>query len=437
MSDKEDPRVREARKAARIVAARHDVTYQQALDHVARDAGAAHWSGFVADATLHVTPSAYRTVTLSVDGTPAEVDPVIPLQRMVEKADRVARSVRGLLDGAERLVMEAEELLRLGKSPSSAASHAELLTTQARQLAGPLDDLAKDVLSLYDGHPRPQDRTAEARVAGRQHADIHQRASILDERIRTIRSRTHDLPPSEGAVDYYHRMRFGRSEHGHPDVFAMAKEENSPDSMSAALILAQYADLMRNLPSRMDREHGHLLAQWGRWTGYAIHNMPEIASGAFDTLPRDKSRLAFECSCFVKDAHTSPVPAYWHPDHPEFDRWKNGGDAWKRLCDLIATKAGLAPAYGVPVEIVDISDGMQPFPKPPTAFMGMHGAASVSDYADRVRYWAEWLSRGRRIVVRRWEPEETTPIASADEPYGESVGRGRPETEKMTTIPGS
>ena len=429
MSHKEDLRVREARKAARIVAAERGIPYQHALDRVAQDAGAPHWSGFMADVTLSVSLTTYQTSPISFDGMPADVDPVIPYERMARSADAVARGARGLLTDAENLVKEGEGLRALGQSPSTALSHAGLLIEQVEQLAQPLDDLVKDVLSLYDGHPRRDDQVINARAPRQHYRDIQERIAILRRRIDAVRAGGSAQAAAENAVDYYHRMRFGRTWHGHmgdTDIFEMAQEADSSDSLAASYIFYCLTILLRNLPSRMNREESKVLADWARWTGYALHNVPQAASGAYDHYDKHDSLLARMCVHFVKDAQTGVIPAYWHPDHPEYGRWMNNGELWVRLCDYVAKRAGVPPAYGVPVETVDVSGDMQPFPELPQPRLGLFKASVVSDYARRVRNWAEWTSRGRRILVQRWNPEMPEPMADADVPYGERMDRHSP-----------
>ncbi len=425
MSQKEDLRVREGRKAARIVAAERGITYQQALDRVAQDAGAPHWSGFLTDASLNVSLAAYRSGTLVLEGGPATGDPTVPFQRMAQRADRVAQSARRLLDSADRLISEAEGLSAEGHSPSNALSHAALLIDQVQELAQPLDDLVKDVLSLYDGRMHA-DRAIGGTV--RQHyRDIQERTTMLRRRLETARAGMSDAMLPEHAVDHYLRMRFGRTENGRVDILSIAREENAPVSARAARILYKYVIMLRNLPSRMDREDGKVLADFIRWTGNALHNLPEISSGVLDA---NGGWLFEQCRDFVSMARTHCVPDYWHPDHPKSNRAMNGGRLWAELCQVIAEEADMEPAYGVPTETFDVSDGLQPFPDLPRPVFGMHGAGAVADYASRVREWAEWHARGRRIVVRRWQPDTPATISMGDEPYGESVDRSAPEREE-------
>jgi len=429
MSHKEDLRVREARKAARIVAAERGIPYQQALDKIAQDAGAAHWTGFMADTSLSISLATYQTGPLKFGDAPADVEPVIPYERMARSADAVARAARRLIDDAENLIREGEGLMSLDHSPSAALSHASLLIEQVRHLAEPLDDLVKDVLSLYDGQPRRSDQIINARTPRQHYRDIQERIGVLKRRVDAVRSDASKQTPAENAVDYYHRMRFGRTWHGRmgdTDIYALAREDGSPDSLAASYIFYCLTILLRNLPSRMDREQGKVMADWARWTGYALHNMPQVASGAYDHYPSDDSVLVRECIHFVKDAQRSPIPAYWHPQHPEYGRWKNHGELWVRLCDYVARRAGLPPAYGVPMETPDISQDMQPFPDPPKARFGLVRAGDAHDYAERVRQWADWTSRGRRIIVQRWNPDAPEPIASAEAPYGEKADRREP-----------
>lgn len=422
MSHKEDLRVREARKAARIVAAERDISYQQALDRIAQDAGAPHWSDFMADPAFCISLSAYRSGALAFEGEPAKTDPVVPFQRMAQGADRVAQSVRRLLDSADRLISEAEGLSAEGLSPSNALGHAALLIDQVRSLAEPLDGMAKDLLSLYEGRLQA-DRAIGGAV--RQHyRDIQERSAMLERRLKSARAAIpEDLLP-ELAVDHYMRMRFGRSVNGHVDILSLAGEENAPVSARAARILYKYVIMLRNLPSRMDREDGKVLADFIRWTGYALHNLPEISSGVLDA---NGGWLFEQCRDFVSMARTHCVPDYWHPQHPKSNRWMHGSNLWTELCRIIAEEAKMEPAYGVPTETFDVSDGLQPFPEPPRPTLGMHGAAAVADYVSRVREWAEWHARGRRIVVRRWQPDVPVTISTGDEPYGESVDRDMPE----------
>jgi hypothetical protein len=436
MSHKEDLRVREARKAARIVAAERGVRYQQALDLVAQDAGAPHWSGFMTDASLSVSLSTYQTSPLTFDGQPADVDPIISYQRMARSADSVARGMRELLGDGERLVKEGEGLVSQGRSPSAALSHAALLIEQVESLAAPLDDLVKDVLSLYDGQQRRSDQVLNVRTPRQHYRDIQERIAILKRRIAAVRADASVPAAAENAVDYYHRMRFGRTWHGYmgdSDIYEMACEEGSPDSLAACYIFYRLTVLMRNMPSRMDREQGKVLAEWTRWTGYALHNLPQVASGAYDHHEYENSSLVALCKAFVRDAGEKPIPAYWHPEHPEYDRWKNMGELWVKLCDFIASRAGMPPEYGVPMEILDVSDDVQPFPELPEPRFGFFKAAVVTDYAKRMRSWAEWASRGRRILVQRWNPELPEPIVTADMPYGERADRSGPEREMERT----
>lgn len=424
MSDKQDLRVREARKAARIVAAEHGIPYQQALDRVARDAGATHWSGFIADPSFTISLAAYRNGALCFEGAPAEGHPVVPFQKMAQGADRVAQSVRRLIEAADRLVTEAEGLSAIGHSPSNALSHAALLVEQAKGLAEPLDVHAKDLLSLYAGRVNA-DRAIGGTVR-HHYRDIQERTAMLERRIAAARAGVPDEALPQNAIDHYLGLRFGRHSGGRFDVLAMAKEDNAPVSMKAAYVLRLYVMMLRSLPSRMDREDGKVMADCMRWTGYALHNLPEIATGAYDANGR---WLASECRDFVRMAQTQPVPDYWHPDHPKSYRWMNGSNYWKALCDEIARQAGMPPAYGVAMETFDVSDGLQPFPEPPVPTMGLHKAAAVSRYADEVREWAEWHARGRRVIVQRWQPDAPANNVAADEPYGECVDRTRGKLE--------
>jgi len=425
MSHKEDLRVREARKAARIVAAERGITYQQALDRIAQDAGAAHWSGFMTDASLSVSLAAYRSGALVLEGKPSAGDPAIPFQRMAQRADRVAQSARRLLDAADRLISEAEGLSAEGQSPSNALSHAALLIEQVRGLAEPLDDLVKDVLSLYEGRVHA-DRAIGGTVR-RHYRDIQERTAMLERRLGAARAGMTDKMLPQHALDHYLRMRFGRTADGRVDILAMAREEGAPMSVKAAHVLNTYFRMLRALPSRMDREDGKVLADCIRWTGYGLHNLPQISAGALDP---GGGCLESECRDFVKMAENHPVPDYWHPNHPKSNRWMNGSNLWVELCDEIARIADMTPAYGVPMETFDVSDGLQPFPDLPRPTLGMHGAATVSEYAARVREWAEWHARGRRVVLRRWEPGQAATITPADEPYGESADGKRPDAEE-------
>lgn len=115
----------------------------------------------------------------------------------------------------------------------------------------------------------------------------------------------------------------------------------------ACYMLMLHELLLRNMtnPGVSDlRGQEVVLVEWASWTGMTFHNLPAIALGGDEKIGR--AFLVKECRDFVEYAARSPVPATWHPDHPESGR--GIGLRWQSLCEHAAHLADMSAEYGVP-----------------------------------------------------------------------------------------
>lgn len=124
-------------------------------------------------------------------------------------------------------------------------------------------------------------------------------------------------------------------------------EHGASAAIHAGYMLMLHELLLRNMTNYSvndlrGQEAVHV--EWASWTGMTFHNLPAIALGRDDEPGR--AFLVRECRGFVEYAATHPVPAAWHPFHPESGRGL--GPRWQSLCEHAAHLAGMPTAYGVP-----------------------------------------------------------------------------------------
>ncbi len=124
-------------------------------------------------------------------------------------------------------------------------------------------------------------------------------------------------------------------------------ERDVSPARHACYMLMLHELLLRNMtnPGVSDlRGQEVVLVEWASWTGMTFHNLPAIALGGDEKTGH--AFLVKECRDFVEYAARSPVPATWHPDHPESSR--GIGLRWQSLCEHAAHLADMSAEYGIP-----------------------------------------------------------------------------------------
>lgn len=347
------------------------------------------------------------THTTTDAGTTASGHDIAALDDLMSRMRGHCSFVRRLLDDAATIIETARDDRARGRDVGVALNHARMLLEQVETVYRSVEDLAEGVSALYERRPRHWTHTyGRMPMSHLIYPDIQDRIDLLRSKLEQVRAMDAGAPDSKSPEAY--RDLILNHDVGHINVLGLADEETAPPSIAAAKILYLHYMLMCCIMNGRsfhgsDRSSIQVIVQCINWTGWAFHNMPEMATGKHDRWHPEF--FVSECRSFVESARTKPVPADWHPSGNRWD--DNPGYTWKRLCDFVALQAGMEPTYGVPVEPKSFKIDIPAYPEPPRPILGMHTAGSVKRYWEEVGYWCQDWARAQRAAMSLWPEPET------------------------------
>jgi hypothetical protein len=317
-----------------------------------------------------------------------------------------ASFIRRLLDDAACIIRTAREDRERGQDVGIPLNHAGMLLRQIESTYPSLDRLAEGVAALYERRSTHWTHDyGRAPMSYQVYPDLQDRIDLLTSKLEQVRQMDAGAPDSRSPEAYRHLVL--NHAIGRLRVLDLAEDDTAPPSIAAAEILhAHYRMMCCIMNGRTfrqgDRWAMQAIVEWINWTGWALHNMAEMTTGKHDRWHPEF--FVSECSSFVARARTGPVPADWHPD----DRRSHDhpGPAWKRLCDFVALKAGMEPAYGVPVEPRQSRMDIPPYPEPPRAILGLHTSGSIERYSYRVSEWCHEWGKAQLAAISLWPPSD-------------------------------
>lgn len=185
-----------------------------------------------------------------------------------------------------------------------------------------------------------------------------------------------------------------------PDLAVLASRADAPASIHAAYILIMHNHLMIKNDARPGQEV--VRTAWASWTAACFEDFATMAADV-PTGRNAEAYLRRDLRAFLDRAGNEPVPAHWHPDHPEFEG--GSGPAWKRLCDHAARLVNGVARYGVPAVAPEVV--IPPLPRIPNLgfadkFLPAPLKVFLKDYAETLTRmpegtfssaeWSKWTA---------------------------------------------